>query len=160
MDFDVYDEDNDPQRYLLTTTEYFAYHFRVSEYVDEIYSHLFETENRNMIHKNFLQAQPEIDADMRMILFDWYEFFILGSIFVIKFRLVGTNFNWSSETLFLSLNLVDRYTEKVLISKTNYQLGITLIAIILFKLDLRISWYGGFAFGLQIRRFNARNCND
>lgn len=81
-------EDRDPQQ--------------VSDYVDHIHKYLRQAENNlslRVTNPNFLDDQPEISARMRGILLDW-----LVEVHY-KFKLVP-------ETLYLTVNLIDRYLSK------------------------------------------------
>nr|BCD41002.1 cyclin B1 [Monophyllaea glabra] len=67
----------------------------VVEYVEEMYSFYKSVENENWVH-DYMDRQPEINQKMRAILIDW----------LIQ---VHHKFELSQETLYLTVNIVDRY---------------------------------------------------
>jgi len=83
------------------------------EYASEIYRHMKTIEREYRIDANYMKRQKEINTTMRAILIDW---------------LVDINvrFKFRSETLFLTVNILDRYLQKEEVSKSKLQLvGIT-----------------------------------
>ncbi len=87
------------------------------EYIDQIFDYLkeFETENPNFYPStNYMKNnQFDINEKMRAILLDW-----LVEVHL-KFKLLP-------ETLFITINIIDRYLEKRTIQRTKLQLvGIT-----------------------------------
>lgn len=85
---------------------------QVTEYVSEIYQYLLEKEAKDdmRIRQNFLENHTEVNARMRTILLDW-----LIEVHY-KFKLLP-------ETLYLCINLIDRYLQKVVdIPKKRLQL--------------------------------------
>lgn len=99
MDLDDVTDSKDPQQ--------------VAEYVQDIYSMLNREETSFLVRHSYLEAQPDINAKMRAILIDW-----LVEVHM-KYKL-------KIETLFLSVNLIDRYLEKRVIPRKKLQLvGVT-----------------------------------
>jgi len=79
-------------------------------YVKEIYNHLRETEEKWCAQTGYLaRTQTDINEKMRAILIDW-----LVDVHL-KFKLLP-------ETLFLTVNLIDRYLEQVPVSRQKLQL--------------------------------------
>ena len=79
------------------------------EYQKEIFSYLISLERKIIINPNYISFQKEISEKMREILIDW----------IIKVHL---KFNLSNETLFLTIILIDRYLQKVQVTRKNLQL--------------------------------------
>jgi len=71
----------------------------VGEFAEKITKHLFETEHKHLPSPNYMSEQNDINEKMRGILVDW----------VIEVHL---RFKLLPETLFLTVNLIDRYCEK------------------------------------------------
>ena len=89
---------------------------KVAHYQNSIFCHLKETQIQR--NPNFMQIQTEISPKMRSILVDW-----LVDVHV-KFRL-------RSQTLFLTVNLLDNFLEKNVVSRQHLQLvGVTCLMII------------------------------
>lgn len=89
----------------------------VDEYIDDIYEHLKLTESDFLINHQYMKNQTDINEKMRGILIDW-----LVEVHL-KFKLLP-------ETLFLAVNLIDRYLEKQAIMRTKLQLvGVTAMLI-------------------------------
>lgn len=89
----------------------------VEEFIPEIFEHLKEIEFDNLATFGFMKNQSDINEKMRGILIDW-----LVEVHL-KFKLI-------SETLFLTVNLIDRYLEKKPILRTKLQLvGVTSMLI-------------------------------
>ena len=88
------------------------------EYINEIFIHLKETEQLHLPTENYMEKiQKEINERMRIILLDW-----LVDV-QLKFKLLP-------ETLFLTINIIDRYLSKTQATKENLQLiGITSMLI-------------------------------
>eukprot|EP00826_Nyctotherus_ovalis_P002942 TRINITY_DN10590_c0_g4_i2.p1 TRINITY_DN10590_c0_g4~~TRINITY_DN10590_c0_g4_i2.p1 ORF type:complete len:384 (-),score=108.69 TRINITY_DN10590_c0_g4_i2:59-1141(-) len=83
------------------------------EYVEEIDKHLLSIEGRHRIEADYMDKQEDINTSMRAILVDW-----LVDVHV-KFKL-------RSETLFLTVNIIDRYLQKEQVNKDSLQLvGVT-----------------------------------
>ena len=90
----------------------------VEEYFDEIYKYLKSIENSDLLKENYMKnVQKDITEKMRKILVDW-----LIDVHS-KFKLVH-------ETLFLTINIIDRYLSKKSINRKYLQLlGITSLFI-------------------------------
>ena len=88
------------------------------EYIDEIYLHLKSVEKNNLPIENYMNiCQTDINEKMRIILVNW----IIEVHF--KFRLL-------SETLFICINIIDRYLSKKDINRKYLQLlGVTSLFI-------------------------------
>ena len=71
----------------------------VKEYQEEIIEYLLSLENGKRINPNYMQEQKDINEKMRIILIDW-----LIEVHL-KFKLLP-------ETLFLTINFIDRYLQK------------------------------------------------
>ncbi|KAL7247764.1 hypothetical protein ACSBR2_002634 [Camellia fascicularis] len=67
----------------------------VVEYVEDIYKFYKQVENESRVH-DYMDSQPEINEKMRAILVDW----------LIE---VNNKFELMPETLYLTINIVDRY---------------------------------------------------
>jgi len=93
-DFDA-DEANDPMM--------------VSEYVNEIFDYLRELEVKTMPNPNYIEQHPELAWRMRGILIDW----------LIE---VHNKFKLLPETLFLTVNLMDRFLSLRICSLPKFQL--------------------------------------
>ena len=89
----------------------------VPEYIDDIYLHIKSIENENLPKYGYMKNQTDINEKMRAILIDW-----LVEVHL-KFKLV-------QETLFLAVNLIDRFLEKKNILRNKLQLvGVTSMLI-------------------------------
>ena len=88
------------------------------EYVDDIYNHLKLIEFDDLPIKNYMNiVQTDINEKMRMILLDW----------LVE---VHIKFNLLTETLFITINLIDKYLSKKNIHRKYLQLlGITALLI-------------------------------
>ncbi|CAA3015160.1 G2 mitotic-specific cyclin S13-7-like isoform X1 [Olea europaea subsp. europaea] len=80
----------------------------VVEYVEEIYKFYKLVENESRVH-DYMDSQPEINEKMRAILVDW----------LIQ---VHHKFELSPETLYLTINIVDRYLAVKTTSRRELQL--------------------------------------
>lgn len=80
-----------------------------NEYASDITSHLHETETQYLPRSGYMVIQESINEKMRNILVDW-----LVEVHK-KFKLV-------EETLFLTVNILDRYLEKNQVIRENLQL--------------------------------------
>jgi len=69
---------------------------RVSEYADDIFAHLLQKESSFSANSDYMDMQRDINSKMRAILIDWLVELQL------KYRL-------HDETLFLTVNIFDRY---------------------------------------------------
>lgn len=81
----------------------------VPEYAQEMFLHFREQERTASVRPHFLSMQPQIDETMRAVLVDW----------LIN---VQTQFELAPESLYLAVNLVDRYLEKAEVIRTKLQL--------------------------------------
>ncbi|EGO03573.1 hypothetical protein SERLA73DRAFT_165237 [Serpula lacrymans var. lacrymans S7.3] len=89
----------------------------VSEYVIEIFNYMKEIELTTMPNPNYMESQKELAWKMRGILTDW-----LVQVHV-RFRLLP-------ETLFLCVNLIDRFLSARVVSLAKLQLvGITCLFV-------------------------------
>ena len=88
------------------------------EYIDDIYNHLKLIEYDDLPIKNYMNIiQTDISEKMRMILLDW----------LVE---VHIKFNLLTETLFITINLIDKYLSKINIHRKYLQLlGITALLI-------------------------------
>ena len=88
-----------------------------TEYVNDMYAHFRLIEGSKSVRPVFMETQPHINERMRSILVDW-----LVEVHL-KFKLVP-------ETLYLTINLIDRYLEKKEVSRPKLQLiGVTSLLI-------------------------------
>ncbi|KAG0688135.1 G2/mitotic-specific cyclin [Pichia californica] len=81
----------------------------VSEYVNDIFEYLHELELKTLPDPNYLQMQRNLRPKMRSILVDWMVEVHL------KFKLLP-------ETLYLSINIMDRFLSKELVQVDRLQL--------------------------------------
>lgn len=95
----------------------FADPLECSEYASEIYGHLKNTELEYIAKPGYMKSQSDINEKMRAILIDW-----LVEVHL-KFKLFP-------ETLYLTVNLIDRYLEKENVMRQHLQLvGVTSMLI-------------------------------
>jgi len=88
-----------------------------TEYVHDMYSLFREKEPSTSVRPVYMENQPHINERMRSILVDW-----LVEVHL-KFKLVP-------ETLYLTVNLIDRYLEREEVSRPKLQLvGVTSLLI-------------------------------
>lgn len=89
----------------------------VAEYATEIFEYLRDLECKSIPNPQYMQHQDELEWSTRGILVDW----------LIE---VHTRFHLLPETLFLAVNIVDRFLSKKVIQLDNFQLvGITAMFI-------------------------------
>lgn len=81
----------------------------VSEYISDIMAHLHSQEGLRAPSPNYMSKQTDINPKMREILIDW-----LVEVHL-KFKL-------RSETLYLTVNIIDRFLERRGVSRTKLQL--------------------------------------
>ncbi|KAB2097646.1 hypothetical protein ES319_A01G184700v1 [Gossypium barbadense] len=81
----------------------------VVEYVDEIYAYYKKTEVSSCVSPNYMDRQFDINEKMRAILIDW----------LIE---VHYKFDLMEETLFLTINLIDRFLERCTVIRKKLQL--------------------------------------
>lgn len=79
------------------------------EFTKDIWQHYFDIECVNKPTFKYMEHQPYITERMRSILIDW--------IIEVHFQ-----FKLKTESLFLTVNLIDRYLERMTITKENLQL--------------------------------------
>ena len=86
-------------------------------YSEEIFTHLHSTEHLYVAKAGYMSKQTEINEKMRAILIDW----------LID---VHHRFKLATETLYLTINIIDRYLEVTAITKGRLQLvGVTAMLI-------------------------------
>ncbi|OMJ80824.1 hypothetical protein SteCoe_18825 [Stentor coeruleus] len=78
-------------------------------YSDDIYEYLLSIENYHVAKPGYMKNQADITEKMRSVLLDW--------LVEVHFR-----FKLAPETLFLTVNLIDRYLEKIIICRSRLQL--------------------------------------
>uniref|UniRef100_A0A8R7PIJ7 Cyclin N-terminal domain-containing protein n=1 Tax=Triticum urartu TaxID=4572 RepID=A0A8R7PIJ7_TRIUA len=84
-----------------------------TEYVEEIYRFYRENEKMSCVRPDYMSSQEDINEKMRAILIDW----------LIE---VHYKFELMDETLFLTVNIIDRYLEKQVVPRKKLQLvGVT-----------------------------------
>ena len=89
---------------------------RVAPYVSDMFQHFYVAEAKDA-PTEYMDEQPDINAKMRAILIDW-----LVEVHM-KFRLVP-------ETLYLCVNLIDRYCQLVDVKRSELQLvGVTALLV-------------------------------
>lgn len=89
----------------------------VTDYVQDMYQHFRGKETMTSVRPLYMENQPHINERMRSILVDW-----LVEVHL-KFKLVP-------ETLYLTINLIDRYLERQEVSRPKLQLvGVTSLLI-------------------------------
>lgn len=89
----------------------------VTEYVQDMYSHMRQKEITMRVNPAYMARQPHINEKMRAILIDW-----LVEVHQ-KFRCVP-------DTLYLTINLIDRYLELETVERSRLQLvGVTALLI-------------------------------
>lgn len=81
----------------------------VTSYVNDMYEHFRFKETETSVRPLYMESQPHINEKMRSILVDW-----LIEVHL-KFKLVP-------ETLYLAINLIDRYLESAEVSRAKLQL--------------------------------------
>ncbi|GAU29832.1 hypothetical protein TSUD_223780 [Trifolium subterraneum] len=102
MDIDTSDENNP---------------LAVTEYIEDLYSYYRKVENTGCVSPNYMAQQFDINERMRAILIDW----------LIE---VHDKFDLMHETLFLTVNLIDRFLEKQSVVRKKLQL-VGLVAMLL-----------------------------
>ncbi|XP_075635773.1 G2/mitotic-specific cyclin S13-7-like isoform X1 [Castanea sativa] len=80
----------------------------VVEYIDDIYQ-FYKLEEGESRVRDYMDSQPEINARMRSILIDWL-------------TEVHRKFELMPETLYLTINIVDRYLSRTFVSRRELQL--------------------------------------
>ncbi|KAH0698041.1 hypothetical protein KY290_015855 [Solanum tuberosum] len=79
------------------------------EYVGDLYAYYRKMEVYSCVSPNYMEQQSEINDNMRGVLIDW----------IIE---VHDKFELKEETLFLTVNLLDRFLEKQVVAKNKLQL--------------------------------------
>lgn len=91
--------------------------YHVSEYVNEIQNLMLKNEHKWEVDSTYMANQTKINETIRSTLIDW----------IIQ---IHYNFKLLPESLFLTVNIIDRYFEKETVSKKEVQLvGITAMLI-------------------------------
>jgi len=89
----------------------------VSEYVEDVYDYLRKKEVEDQIIPNYMTIQTSVTPRMRMVLIDW----------IVEVQL---KFRMTNESLYLSVNIVDKYLQKKVITREQLQLlGVTAMHI-------------------------------
>ncbi|WJX55885.1 G2/mitotic-specific cyclin-1 [Trifolium repens] len=89
----------------------------VTEYIEDLYSYYRKVESTGCVSPNYMAQQFDINERMRAILIDW----------LIE---VHDKFDLMHETLFLTVNLIDRFLEKQSVVRKKLQL-VGLVAMLL-----------------------------
>ncbi|KAH7095769.1 cyclin-like protein [Paraphoma chrysanthemicola] len=111
---EVIDDENKPQNLDLEDVDD---PLMVSEYVVEIFEYLKELEIATMANPDYMDSQNELEWKMRGILVDW----LLE---------VHTRFRLLPETLFLAVNIIDRFLSAKIVQLDRLQLvGVTAMFI-------------------------------
>nr|XP_043634686.1 G2/mitotic-specific cyclin-2-like [Erigeron canadensis] len=84
-------------------------HLAVVEYVEDLYAHYRRIEGCSLVSPDYMTQQFDINEKMRAILVDW----------LIE---VHHKFDLQPETLFLTVNLIDRFLAKQSVIRKNLQL--------------------------------------
>mmetsp|Transcript_9423 Transcript_9423/g.19814 ORF Transcript_9423/g.19814 Transcript_9423/m.19814 type:complete len:377 (-) Transcript_9423:325-1455(-) len=89
----------------------------VTSYVQDMYEHFRLKESSTSVRPGYMQQQPQITENMRAILVDW----------LVE---VHNKFKMVPETLYLTVNIIDRYLERNQVTKGKLQLvGVTALLI-------------------------------
>jgi hypothetical protein len=89
----------------------------VTEYANDMYAHFRDKEFRTGVSPTYMSRQPHINEKMRAILIDW-----LVEVHL-KFKLVP-------ETIYLTVNLIDRFLELEVVERSKLQLvGVTCLLL-------------------------------
>lgn len=89
----------------------------VTSYVEDMYEHFRFKESSTSVRPGYMQQQPQITENMRAILVDW----------LVE---VHNKFKMVPETLYLTVNIIDRYLERNQVTKGKLQLvGVTALLI-------------------------------
>lgn len=122
LDFDEYDDDEKSLEELIKEakdldTEDLDDPLMVAEYVHEIFDYMKELEISTMPNPDYMDSQGELEWKMRGILVDW----LLE---------VHTRFRLLPETLFLAVNIIDRFLSHKVVQLDRLQLvGVTAMFI-------------------------------
>eukprot|EP00761_Pharyngomonas_kirbyi_P003704 gb/GECH01003708.1/.p1 GENE.gb/GECH01003708.1/~~gb/GECH01003708.1/.p1 ORF type:complete len:412 (+),score=80.67 gb/GECH01003708.1/:1-1236(+) len=83
------------------------------DYIKDIFEHFKRTEMQHAPNNSYMKAQPDISVKMRAILVDWLVD-------------VHHKFNLCSETLYLTINIIDRFLSHKVVKRSKLQLvGVT-----------------------------------
>ncbi|EMG47603.1 CLB4 G2/mitotic-specific cyclin-4 [Candida maltosa Xu316] len=94
----------------------------VAEYAPEIFNYLHELENKYIPDPDYMKGQDELKWEMRAVLVDW----------VVQ---VHSRFNLLPETLFLTVNYIDRFLSRRRVSLSRFQLVGAVALIIAAKYE-------------------------
>ncbi|XP_066349352.1 cyclin-B2-1-like isoform X2 [Miscanthus floridulus] len=84
-----------------------------TEYVEELYKFYRENEAKSCVRPDYMSSQQDINSKMRAILIDW--------LIEVQYK-----FDLMDETLFLTVNIIDRFLEKEVVPRKKLQLvGVT-----------------------------------
>jgi cyclin B len=81
----------------------------VAEYASEIFAYYFEVETVHLAPSSYMSTQHDIRPDMRHLLIDW----------LVEVHMM---FKMKEETLFLAVNILDRYLSTQQMKRTSLQL--------------------------------------
>ncbi|CAM0903354.1 unnamed protein product [Alopecurus aequalis] len=88
-----------------------------AEYVEEMYKYYWQNEETSCVRPDYMSSQGDINEKMRAILIDW----------LIE---VHYKFELMDETLFLTVNIIDRFLEKEVVPRRKLQLvGMTALLL-------------------------------
>eukprot|EP00947_MAST-08B_sp_MAST-8B-sp1_P004122 g4122.t1 len=88
-----------------------------TEYINDMQAHFRNEEGRSAISASYMKSQTDINEKMRAILIDW----------LIEVHL---KFKLKLETLYLTINVIDRFLERTLVSRQKLQLvGVTALLL-------------------------------
>ena len=89
----------------------------VSEYVNDIFGYMYELEETTMANPDYMEQQPDLQWQLRGVLIDW----------LIE---VHQRFHLLPETLFLAVNIIDRFLSMKVVQLDKLQLvGVTAMFI-------------------------------
>ncbi|KAK9112511.1 hypothetical protein Scep_020030 [Stephania cephalantha] len=98
----------------------------VADYIEDILSYYREAENSTCVPPNYMMQQHDINEKMRALLIDW----------LIE---VHYSFELMDETLFLMVNLIDRFLALKIVMRTELQLiGLTALLLASKYGDVRV----------------------
>ena len=116
----------------------------VTEYVSDMYEHFRSKEPSTSVRPTFMEDQPHINEFMRSILVDW----------LVQVHL---HLKLVPETVYLTVNLVDRYLERKEVSRLRLQLvGVTALFIASKYEDIHPPKLSRLAYMCN----HAYNCNE
>ncbi|KAL4608560.1 cyclin-A1-like [Arapaima gigas] len=94
----------------------------IDEYLEDIYVYLRDSEVKHRAKPGYMLKQPDITNSMRLILVDW----------LVE---VGDEYNLSAETLYLTVNYLDRFLSCMSVLKSKLQLVGTAAMLIAVKCE-------------------------